>query len=62
MYSYLNSAICCIPALAPLLGNVLTEYFGWRSNFEVMAVYAVFSGFILFFMLKETRPEHTVQH
>ena len=62
MYSYLNSAICCIPALAPLLGNVLTEYFGWRSNFEFMAGYAVFSGFILFFMLKETRPEHTVQH
>jgi DHA1 family bicyclomycin/chloramphenicol resistance-like MFS transporter len=62
MYSYLNSAICCIPALAPLLGNVLTEYFGWRSNFEFMAGYAVFAGFILFFTLKETRPEHTEQH
>jgi len=62
MYSYLNGAICCIPALAPLLGNVLTEYFGWRSNFEFMAGYAVFAGSILFFALKETRPEHTVQH
>jgi len=62
MYSYLNSAICCIPALAPLLGNVLTEYFGWRSNFEFMAGYAAFAGTILFFTLKETRPEHTERH
>jgi DHA1 family bicyclomycin/chloramphenicol resistance-like MFS transporter len=62
MYSYLNSAICCIPALAPLLGNVLTEYFGWRSNFEFMAGYAVLAGSILFFTLKETRPAHTEQH
>jgi DHA1 family bicyclomycin/chloramphenicol resistance-like MFS transporter len=61
MYSYLNSAICCIPALAPLLGNILTEQFGWRSNFEFMAGYAVFAGAILFFMLKETRPKHTMQ-
>lgn len=62
MYSYLNSAICCIPALAPLLGNVLTEYFGWRSNFEFMAGYAIFAGLILFFTLKETKPEHTEKH
>ena len=59
MYSYLNSAICCIPALAPLLGNVLTENFGWRSNFEFMTGYAVFAGLILFFTLKETRPTNT---
>jgi len=62
MYSYLNSAICCIPALAPLLGNVLTEHFGWRSNFEFMAGYSVIAGLILFFTLKETRPDHTIQH
>ena len=62
MYSYLNSAICCIPALAPLLGNVLTEAFGWRSNFEFMTGYAIFAGLILFFTLKETKPEHTEQH
>jgi len=62
MYSYLNSAICCIPALAPLLGNVLTEYFGWRSNFEFMAGYAVVAGAILFLTLKETKPAYTEQH
>ena len=62
MYSYLNSAICCIPALAPLLGNVLTEHFGWRSNFEFMAGYAVFAGLILFYTLQETRPANTEKH
>ncbi len=62
MYSYLNGAICCIPALAPLLGNVLTEYFGWRSNFEFMAIYACCAGAIITLTLKETRPPETVQH
>ncbi|MEP0177569.1 MAG: multidrug effflux MFS transporter [Paraglaciecola sp.] len=57
MYSYLNGAICCIPALAPLLGNLLTEYFGWRSNFEFMAGYAVFAGLIIAFSLTETQPK-----
>jgi len=57
IYSYLSSAICCIPALAPLLGNVLTVQFGWRSNFSVMALYAVIAGVIIIFSLPETRPE-----
>ncbi|MDU0355028.1 multidrug effflux MFS transporter [Paraglaciecola aquimarina] len=62
MYSYLNSAICCIPALAPLLGSLLTEKFGWRSNFEFMAIYAAVAGAIIIFSLKESRPQDTVQH
>lgn len=62
MYSYLNGAICCIPALAPLLGNVLTEYFGWRSNFEFMALYALCAGTVIAFNLKETRPVQTTQY
>ncbi len=59
MYSYLNGAICCIPALAPLLGNALTTYFGWRSNFEFMAGYAIFAGLIIAFSLKETQQRDT---
>lgn len=59
MYSYLNGAICCIPALAPLLGNLLTEHFGWRSNFEFMAAYAVIAGLIIALTLTETRPQNT---
>jgi DHA1 family bicyclomycin/chloramphenicol resistance-like MFS transporter len=62
MYSYLNGAICCIPALAPILGDVLTVHFGWRSNFEFIAAYAVVGGVIVALFLKETRPANTVQH
>jgi len=62
MYSYLNSVICCVPALAPLLGSILTEQFGWRSNFEVMALYAIVAGIVIVFALPETRPQSTKQH
>ena len=32
MISYLNGAICFIPALAPILGSWLTQQFGWRLS------------------------------
>jgi DHA1 family bicyclomycin/chloramphenicol resistance-like MFS transporter len=60
MYSYLNGAICCIPATAPILGNVLTEHFGWRSNFDFMTLYAGIAGVIIMFSLTESRPINTV--
>ena len=41
MISYLNGAICFIPALAPLLGGWLTAKAGWSANFWFMAGYAV---------------------
>ncbi|WP_050487447.1 multidrug effflux MFS transporter [Vibrio fortis] len=56
MISYLNGAICFIPALAPILGSWLTQEFGWRSNFSFMAGFAVIVGAILFFQMKETNP------
>lgn len=56
MISYLNGAICFIPALAPILGSWLTQEFGWRSNFSFMAGFAVVVGAILFFQMKETNP------
>ena len=56
MISYLNGAICFIPALAPILGAWLTQQFGWRSNFSFMAVFAVVVGTILFFQMKESNP------
>ncbi|SFC42264.1 multidrug effflux MFS transporter [Pseudoalteromonas denitrificans] len=61
VFSYLNSAIYCIPALAPILGHALTELFGWRSTFEVMTAYGVCAGFIIAFFLSETRPNNTQQ-
>lgn len=59
MISYLNGAICFIPALAPILGSWLTSEFGWRSNFSFMFVFGVIGFVVIFFNMKETRPSNT---
>ncbi|WP_181014972.1 MULTISPECIES: multidrug effflux MFS transporter [Aeromonas] len=59
MISYLNGAICFIPALAPLLGGWLTAKAGWSANFWFMAGYAVIVGSWLLWRMPETRPEDT---
>lgn len=56
MISYLNGAICFIPALAPILGSWLTQLFGWRANFSFMAGFGVMVGLWLFIRMKETNP------
>lgn len=54
MYSYLNGVICCIPALAPILGGWLSQAYGWHSNFIFMLGYAVIAGILIFCLLKES--------
>ncbi|WP_029388584.1 multidrug effflux MFS transporter [Vibrio campbellii] len=56
MISYLNGAICFIPALAPILGSWLTQQFDWRANFSFMVGFAVIAGSMMFFGMKETNP------
>ncbi|PWI31752.1 Bcr/CflA family drug resistance efflux transporter [Vibrio albus] len=56
MISYLNGAICFIPALAPILGSYLTQEFGWRSNFSFMAGFALIALGLMVVGLKETNP------
>ncbi|MGD8173765.1 multidrug effflux MFS transporter [Vibrio sp. TRT 21S02] len=57
MISYLNGAICFIPALAPILGSWLTQQFGWRSNFSFMAGFAILVGTLMLIGFKDTNPE-----
>ncbi|MGL4932559.1 MAG: multidrug effflux MFS transporter [Aeromonas sp.] len=59
MISYLNGAICFIPALAPLLGGWLTAKAGWPANFWFMAGYALIVGGWLLWRMPETRPTDT---
>jgi DHA1 family bicyclomycin/chloramphenicol resistance-like MFS transporter len=61
MISYLNGAICFIPALAPILGSWLTQQFGWRSNFSFMAGFAVISLVVMFVGMKETNPAKSTE-
>ncbi|MGI2097637.1 multidrug effflux MFS transporter [Shewanella glacialipiscicola] len=60
IYSYLNGAICVIPALAPTLGGLLAMQFGWRSTFVFMTLYAMLMMIVVGYRLPETRPAHTV--
>ena len=59
IYSYLNGAICVIPALAPTLGGLLALQFGWRSNFVFMAGYGLLMLLVVAFKFAETRPATT---
>ncbi len=59
IFSYLNGVICVIPALAPLLGGMLTEMFDWRASFYFMATYALIGWLVVYFKLPETRPSNT---
>lgn len=59
VYSYLNGAICCIPALAPILGDVLTVNFDWRANFYFIALYGILAGIFILLSMVETKPENT---
>ncbi|GIU02135.1 Bcr/CflA family drug resistance efflux transporter [Shewanella morhuae] len=60
IYSYLNGAICVIPALAPTLGGLLALQFGWRSTFIFMMLYAMLMMIVVGYRLPETRPANTV--
>lgn len=59
MISYLNGAICFIPALAPILGSWLTSEFGWRSNFSFMLFFGILGLVTICTSMKETRPNDT---
>ncbi|UGU15583.1 multidrug effflux MFS transporter [Sinomicrobium kalidii] len=45
------------PVVAPTLGGVFTEYFGWRSIFVFLLVIAVLLIVIIYFFLEESKGE-----
>ncbi|WP_456269985.1 multidrug effflux MFS transporter [Kushneria sp. AK178] len=56
IYSFLNAAVCVIPALAPLLGSVLAAVWHWRASFVFMVVFALAVTLFCLRGLEETRP------
>lgn len=59
-YGFLNGALNIVPALAPMLGGLLAEAFGWRAPFWFLAGYATLIGILAIAFLPETRPADTV--
>jgi len=60
-YGFLNGALNIVPALAPLLGGLLAEAYGWRMPFWFLCGYAVVIGLIVLLWLPETRPADTLR-
>jgi DHA1 family bicyclomycin/chloramphenicol resistance-like MFS transporter len=60
IFSYLNGVICIVPALAPLLGGVLTHWWSWAANFWFMVAFALVVYLALLLGLKETKPQTNV--
>jgi Bcr/CflA subfamily drug resistance transporter len=59
VYSYLNGALCSVPALAPMVGGVLALHAGWRSTFVFMTVFALGLAALLAVRFEETRAKLT---
>ncbi|WP_292971190.1 multidrug effflux MFS transporter [Pantoea sp. UBA4549] len=60
-YGFLNGALNIVPALAPLLGGLLAEAYGWRAPFWFLCSYALAIGLLVIVALPETRPADTLR-
>ncbi|MEQ9886052.1 multidrug effflux MFS transporter [Pectobacterium zantedeschiae] len=59
-YGFLNGTLNIVPALAPLLGGLLAEAFGWRAPFWFLAGYSILVLTLVIRFLPETRPDSTL--
>ncbi|AJJ17764.1 MULTISPECIES: Bcr/CflA family efflux MFS transporter [Yersinia] len=58
-FGFLNGTLNIVPALAPLLGGLLAEAFGWRAPFWFLALYGLLVLILIILFLPETRPVDT---
>lgn len=58
-FGFLNGTLNIVPALAPLLGGLLAEAFGWRAPFWFLALYGLLVLMLIILFLPETRPVDT---
>ncbi|WKE65946.1 multidrug effflux MFS transporter [Gallaecimonas kandeliae] len=58
-YSFLNGALNIVPALAPLIGGILAQHYGWQAPFAFLAGYALLMLAVVWRFLPETRPPGT---
>lgn len=56
LFSVMSGALAFSPAIGPVLGGFISEFFGWRANFWALAILAVGLSIWSFFLLPETRP------
>lgn len=59
--AYIGSAMALAPMIGPILGGYLTVWYGWRSNFVVLAVFGGLSLLAVTLMLGETNEHKDAQ-
>ena len=55
--SYLSTAISVIPAISPTIGAYIFVHLGWRANFILLFIAALFSVILTWRILPETQAE-----
>ncbi|WP_240330220.1 MFS transporter, partial [Klebsiella pneumoniae] len=60
VFATIMPLVALSPALAPLLGGLLAEAFGWRAPFWFLVGYALLVLVLIALRLPETRPADTV--
>lgn len=60
--SCLSMAITLSPAIAPFLGGLLQQHYGWHASFIVVSAWSLLIMFCLFIFLAETHPLEKRQH
>lgn len=58
LFSVMSGALSFSPAIGPLLGGFISEYFGWRANFFFLTTVAFGLFFWAWYSLPETRPKN----
>src|SRR5215468_12246592 len=52
--AYMSAAMALAPAIGPILGGFLEEWFGWRANFLALVCYGILGAAITWQILPET--------
>lgn len=56
VYSSIGSALALFPALGPLMGGIIAQYFGWKNIFIFLILFAVILTMCIISRLPETHP------
>ncbi|MDR3430989.1 MAG: multidrug effflux MFS transporter [Rouxiella aceris] len=60
-FGFLNGTLNIVPALAPLIGGLIAQYYGWRAPFWALLGYTLIVLLLVLAFLAETRPADTQQ-
>lgn len=58
----INMIMMISPLLAPVIGTSLAHYFGWKSIFYFFTGYALTVGFLVYFLVPESRDKNLISN